>query len=66
MENYFDIAESTDCMNVFWDKESVIYKMFCKLDLDNVLQLAAGRGRHVQMYEAKANYIVLVDILQKT
>lgn len=53
-------------MNVFWDKESVIYKMFCKLDLDNVLELAAGRGRHVQMYEAKANYIVLVDILQKT
>ena len=65
MENYFDIAESTSSMNVFWNKESVIYKMFCKLDLDNVIELAVGRGRHVQMYEAKANHIVLVDILQK-
>lgn len=65
MENYFDMAESAVSMNVFWDKDSVIYKMFSKLDLDNVIELAVGRGRHVRMYEQKANHIVLVDILQK-
>lgn len=65
MENYFDLAESEGAMNVFWDKDGMIYKMFNQLDLDNVIELASGHGRHVRMYEQKAKHIVLVDILQK-
>lgn len=65
MNDYYDIAESTSAMNAFWGENSMAYKMFCKLDLDNVIELAAGRGRHVKMYESRAGHIVLVDILQK-
>jgi len=65
MNEYFDNAESDIRMNTFWAEDSVFYKMFNQLDLDNVIELAVGRGRHVRMYESKANHIVLVDILQK-
>lgn len=64
MDAYFDRAEEQSELAVFWDDKSVIYGMFSKLDLDNVIELAVGRGRHVPMYEQKANHIVLVDILQ--
>lgn len=65
MDAYFEKAEWNCGMNVFWNESSAFYKMFCRLDLDNVIELAVGRGRHVPMYEQKANHIVLVDILQK-
>lgn len=65
MEKYFAEAERDTNMNIFWDKDSVFYKMFSQLDLDNVIELAVGRGRHVSMYEAAAKRIVLVDILQE-
>lgn len=65
MDSYFDRAESNNALDFFWKEESVIYQMFCRLDLDNVIELAVGRGRHVPRYESKANHIMLVDILQK-
>lgn len=65
MEAYFTQAESDTNMNIFWSEDSAFYKMFCKLDLNNVIELAVGRGRHVNMYEAVAKHIVLVDILQE-
>ena len=39
--------------------------MFKCLDLDNIVELACGRGRHVQKYYNEANKIILVDILEK-
>lgn len=65
MDGYFDRAEAESALAAFWKEDSVIYEMFSKMDLDNVIELAVGRGRHVPMYEQKANHIVLVDILQK-
>lgn len=65
MGGYFDRAELDKAMNVFWREDSVFYKMFKQLDLDNVIELAVGRGRHVRMYEPNAGHIVLVDVLQK-
>ena len=65
MDTYFEEAESPAALNIFWDENTVFNKMFRKLDLQNVIELACGRGRHVQMYEEKASHIVLVDILQK-
>lgn len=64
MDDYFAKAEAEAALATFWDDDSLIYGMFRKLDLDNVIELAVGRGRHVPMYEQKANHIVLVDILQ--
>lgn len=65
MDKYFDSAESSSSIDRFWGKDTVFYKMFEQLDLENIIELAVGRGRHVKMYEPKAKHIVVVDILQK-
>lgn len=65
MEGYYEEAESEDSLDVFWNKDSEFYKMFSSLDLDCVIELACGRGRHVGQYIEKANKIVLVDIVEK-
>lgn len=65
MDGYFERAEREECLDVFWNFESIFYKMFCRLDLTNVIELACGRGRHVPFYKEKAGMITLVDILQK-
>lgn len=65
MEKYFAQAESDTDMNIFWSEDSAFYKMFKQLDLNHVIELAVGRGRHVSMYEPIAKHIVLVDILQE-
>lgn len=63
MDRYFNSAESA--VHTFWDDESVFKKMFMHLDLENVIELACGRGRHVPQYIAGAGTITLVDILAK-
>ncbi len=65
METYFKNAETQSGLDIFWNEKSPFRKMFDKLDTNNIIELACGRGRHVPMYEAKANNILLVDILQK-
>ncbi len=65
MEKYFGQAECDTNMNIFWSEDSIFYKMFSLLDLENVIELAVGHGRHVKMYESRAKHIVLVDILQE-
>ena len=65
MDKYFDDAESQDWLNVFWGENTLFYQMFKKLDITDVIELAVGRGRHVQKYIDKANSITVVDILQK-
>lgn len=63
MDGYFDKAESS--LDAFWDEKSDFKKLFDKLDLTNVIELACGRGRHVPKYIDKAEKITLVDILEK-
>lgn len=65
MDEYFESAESSEALERFWGKDTVFYRMFEQLDLENVIELAVGHGRHIKMYEPKANHIVVVDILQK-
>lgn len=65
MDKYFDDAESQDWLNVFWGENTLFYQMFKKLDITDVIELAVGRGRHVQKYIDKANSVTVVDILQK-
>lgn len=65
MDNYFDRAESENSLNRFWNEKLEFYPLFKNLDLDNVIELACGRGRHVQNYYKDAKNIVLVDILKE-
>ena len=62
---YFKEAENPDSLAIFWNIESPFYKQFSQLDLENVIELACGHGRHVPEYINNAKHITLVDILQK-
>lgn len=62
---WFDDAEKNEVVDVFWNKKSIFYKLFTKLDLHTVIELACGRGRHVPHYLDKADEITLVDILEE-
>ena len=65
MDHYYDLAENEEMLNIFWGENTVFYRLFKTLNLDNVIELACGRGRHVQKYIDNANKITLVDILEK-
>lgn len=65
MDEYFESAESENAIKEFWGDESEFKKMFLKLDLENLIELACGRGRHVPQYINSAKQITLVDILSK-
>lgn len=69
MDEYFDVCEDDGHMRRFWggagEENSGILKMFKQLDLTNVIELACGRGRHVEKYINMAEKVTLVDILEK-
>lgn len=65
MDDYFLEAEETYSINIFWEEESPFKQQFNKLDYSNIIELACGRGRHVNKYIEYAGYVTLVDILQK-
>ena len=44
---------------------SLFKRLFDRMDISNVVELACGRGRHVPQYLNKAKSVVLVDILEK-
>lgn len=63
MDTYFEQAEKS--LDIFWNYDSEFNKMFQKLDISNVIELACGRGRHVPQYIDRVEEVTLVDILQK-
>ncbi len=65
MEDYFVKAENENSIRVFWEIESRFRRLFAFLDLDCVVELACGRGRHVPQYIELANEVILIDILDK-
>lgn len=65
MESYFENAENSKDLEVFWGDGSPFRRLFERMDISNVVELACGRGRHVPQYMDKAKSIVLVDILEK-
>ena len=65
MDHYFNEAENELALSIFWKEDSPFYQMFQQLNLNNVIELACGRGRHVQQYVEQASHITLVDILDK-
>lgn len=63
MDEYFAASENE--LDVFWGAESVFKKRFDTLDTSNILEIACGRGRHVNKYWDISDSITLVDILQE-
>lgn len=62
---YYEQAEKTDALCTFWNKDSIFYQMFQTLDLNCVVELACGHGRHVPLYAQNAAKVILVDILNE-
>lgn len=62
-EDYFKTAEST--VMGFWEEDSIFKQMFNQLNIEKVVELACGRGRHVPQYILYAEEVMLVDILEK-
>lgn len=65
MDQYFEIAESEGALDFFWSAGGICRGLFDRLDLQNTVELACGRGRHVPRYINSAGHITLVDILEK-
>lgn len=65
MDPYFEIAETEGALDFFWADGSICRELFERLDLQNTVELACGRGRHVPHYIDYAGHITLVDILEK-
>lgn len=63
--SYYEDVETKKEIDKFWSDNSPFYRMFRELNLENVIELACGKGRHVPMYINKANHITLVDILSQ-
>jgi SAM-dependent methyltransferase len=58
---YYADAERWTFM--FWENPEPFKSMFDKLDLDVVLELAAGHGRHAARSSALAKRLILVDLI---
>lgn len=63
MDTYFEEAE--DLLEIFWDVNSDFFQLFKQLNLEKVIELGCGRGRHIPNYIKEAGEITLVDILQE-
>ena len=65
MDDYFVEAEKDEKISLFWGPDSKFVDFFQRLALDQVIELACGRGRHVPHYVESAKSVTLVDILEK-
>jgi len=65
MDSYFESAEEGSSIEFFWSRDSIFYQLFQNLNIDRVVELACGWGRHVPYYIKDAKCIVLVDILER-
>lgn len=65
MDDYYKEAETEESLSVFWDKSSVFFNMFQQLDVEKVVELACGKGRHVFNYIKHSDEVMLVDILNQ-
>jgi ubiquinone/menaquinone biosynthesis C-methylase UbiE len=61
---YYDLAEQQEALDVFWGNESPFKMMFDRLELESVVELACGHGRHSAQLLCRSpeSSLVLVDI----
>lgn len=64
-DEWFKIAEDEKAVEVFGGEKSLFYEQFKELDLEHVVEIACGWGRHVPHYIDSAGDATLVDILEE-
>jgi SAM-dependent methyltransferase len=60
---YYDEAEKWTF--IFWDEGRIFRRFFDRLDLDSVIELACGHGRHAQIIQDKVGKLTLMDVLEE-
>jgi ubiquinone/menaquinone biosynthesis C-methylase UbiE len=61
---YYDDAERWT-KTIFWNPETIFSKLFSRLDLTLVIELACGRGRHAEQIASQCGSLLVVDIHQE-
>jgi ubiquinone/menaquinone biosynthesis C-methylase UbiE len=61
---YYDLVEGQEYLDVFWGNESPFKVMFDHLELEAVVELACGHGRHSAqvLRQSPRSSLVLVDV----
>lgn len=59
---YYEEVEAGDRLGLFWGVRSVFHPLFEQLDLDDVVEIACGHGRHAAQIIDKVGSLTLVDI----
>ncbi len=58
---YFELAENAAATDAFWSSDTVFRKMFDKLDISELLEIAFGQGRHSARVPKIYRRMVLLD-----
>jgi SAM-dependent methyltransferase len=56
-------ADAEQWAFVFWIEDGVFRPFFERLNLEHIVELACGHGRHAEMFKDRAQKITLLDIL---
>lgn len=59
--DYFKAADQKEWVDTFWNKDSVFYNHFQQLNIDSVLEIACGTGRHSLQVADKVRQLYLLD-----
>lgn len=59
---YYGDAENPEWLKPFWDQRSPFLRMFDQLNLENVVELACGHGRHTEQALGQMGTVTLVDV----
>lgn len=59
---YYEHAEMWN--HIFWDENTVFRRYFDRLDLNNVIELACGHGRHSERVAPNAGSLTLIDVFE--
>ena len=60
---YYKDAE--ELLHIFWQERTVFRRLFEKLDLSRVVELAVGHGRHAEIVAEKADEILIMDVFEE-
>ncbi|HMI62593.1 MAG TPA: class I SAM-dependent methyltransferase, partial [Puia sp.] len=58
---YFKAADQKGWVDTFWKKDSVFYSLFQQLNLESVLEIACGAGRHSLQVASRIQKLYLLD-----
>jgi SAM-dependent methyltransferase len=59
--DYYQSAEDQKWLKVFWNPQTIFYPLFQKLNLESVLEIACGTGRHSAQVIDSIKELYLLD-----